>query len=146
MADGISYISKNYKLDKIMTIATLTWVALFAMGYRYAAIMWNDKKFMNKFLSYSEQNFEMYNRLPFDEYYVEKTKSSIADIDNLTSGIYAGSTMWGAFLYNFVMNGEKYTHLDIAWVANNGYEPYGLYPKGTTGFGVDSISSILQSI
>ena len=144
MADGISYISKNYKLDKIMTIATLTWVALFAMGYRYAAIMWNDTKFRNKFLDYSEKNFEMYNRLPFDEYYVEKTKSSIADIDNLTSGIYAGSTMWGAFLYNFVMNGEKYTHLDIAGVANNWYEPYGLYPKGTTGFGVDSISSILQ--
>ena len=24
MADGISYVSKNYKLDKIMTIATLT--------------------------------------------------------------------------------------------------------------------------
>lgn len=146
MADGISYVSKNYKLDKIMTIATLTWVALFAMGYRYAAIMWNDTKFRNKFLDYSEKNFEMYNRLPFDEYYVEKTKSSIADIDNLTSGIYAGSTMWGAFLYNFVMNGEKYTHLDIAGVANNGYEPYGLYPKGTTGFGVDSISSILQDM
>jgi len=146
MADGISYISKNYKLDKIMTIATLTWVALFAMGYRYAAIMWNDKKFMQKFLDYSEHNFEMYNRLPFDEYYVEKTKSSIADIDNLTSGIYAGSTMWGAFLYNFVMNNEKYTHLDIAWVANNGFEPYGLYPKGTTGFGVDSISKILLDI
>ena len=146
MADGISYVSKNYKLDKIMTIATLTWVALFAMWYRYAAIMWNDKKFMNVFLDYSEKNFEMYNRLPFDEYYVEKTKSSIADIDNLTNGVYAGSTMWWAFLYNFVLNNEKYTHLDIAWVANNGYEPYGLYPKGTTGFGVDSISSILQNM
>lgn len=146
MADGISYISKNYKLDKVMTIATLTWVALFAMGYRYAAVMWNDKKFMNKFLKYSEKNFEMYNRLPFDEYYVEKTKSSIADVDNLTSGIYAWSTMWWAFLYNFLMNNEKYTHFDIAWVANNGFEPYGLYPKGTTGFGVDSFSQILADI
>lgn len=146
MADGISYISKNYKLDKVMTIATLTWVALFAMWYRYAAIMWNDRKFMNKFLDYSEKNFEMYNRLPFDEYYVEKTKSTIADVDNLTAWIYAGSTMWGAFLYNFLMNNEKYTHFDIAWVANNGYEPYGLYPKGTTGFGVDSFSQILADI
>ena len=146
MADGISYVSKNYKLDKIMTIATLTWVALFAMGYRYAAIMGNDKKFMNKFLNYSEKNFEMYNRLPFDEYYVEKTKSTIADVDNLTAGIYAGSTMGWAFLYNFILNNEKYTHFDIAWVANNGFEPYGLYPKGTTGFWVDSFSKILSDI
>ena len=146
MADGISYISKNYKLEKIMTIATLTWVALFAMWYRYAAVMWNDKKLIDKFLKYSEKNFEMYNKLPFDEYYVEKTKSTIADVDNLTSGIYAGSTMWWAFLYNFIMNNEKYTHLDIAWVANNGFEPYGLYPKGTTWFWVDSLSSILTSI
>jgi leucyl aminopeptidase len=31
LADGVSYISKNYKTDHMITIATLTGVALFAL-------------------------------------------------------------------------------------------------------------------
>lgn len=145
LADWVSYISKNYKLDKIITIATLTWVALYALGYRYAWVMGTDRKFIDNMLSYSKENFEKYFELPFDKYYVEKTKSTIADFDNWTAWIYTWSTMWGAFIYNFVLNNEEFTHIDIAWVANNRFEPYWLYPKCTTWFWVDSLSNILKN-
>ncbi len=146
LADWVSYISKNYKLDKIITIATLTWACMFALWFRYAWIMWSDNKLINKFLKYSDKNFEKYNKLPYDNYFIEKTKSEIADFQNLNSWVYAGSTMWAAFISNFLMNNEDYIHLDIAWTGLNSYEAYWLANKWMTGFGVDSISSILKEL
>jgi leucyl aminopeptidase len=31
----------------------------------------------------------MYNRLPYDDYFIEKTKSEIADLENLNKDLYA---------------------------------------------------------
>jgi leucyl aminopeptidase len=146
LADWISYISKNYKLDRVITVATLTWACLYALWFRYAWIMWDDREIIDSLLKYSKTNFEKYMELPFDNYYIEKTKSEIADYDNLREWIFAWSTMWGAFLYNFLLNKEKFTHIDIAWVANNSYEPYGLYSKSTTWFWVDSLSKLILSL
>lgn len=146
LADWISYISKNYKLDRVISVATLTGACLFALGYRYAWIMWDDREIIESLLKYSKTNFEKYLELPFDNYYIEKTKSEIADYDNLREWIFAWSTMWGAFLYNFLLNKEKFTHIDIAGVANNSYEPYGLYAKWVTWFWVDSLSKLLLSL
>jgi len=146
LADWISYISKNYKTKKIITMATLTWACMVALWFRYAWIMGTDSKLINKFLKYSENNFEKYNKLPFDNYFIEKTKSEIADLENLNRWVYAGSTMWAAFLSNFLMNNEDYTHLDIAWTALNSYEPYWLANKWMTGFWVDSVSNILENL
>ncbi len=146
LADGISYISKNYKLDKIVSMATLTGACMVALGFRYAGIMGNDDDFIGKFEEYSRGGVEKYSRLPFDDYFVEKTKSDVADVQNLTDGVYAGSTMWAAFLANFVLNDEKYTHLDIAGPALNSYEPYGYTVKWMTGFGVESVSEIIKNI
>ncbi|MDD3302520.1 MAG: leucyl aminopeptidase family protein [Candidatus Gracilibacteria bacterium] len=146
LADGASYLSRNYKLDRVITVATLTGACLFAIGYRYAGVMGTDKEIIDKLLSYSKENFEKYHELPFEKYYIEKTKSKIADYDNLTEGIYAGATMGGAFIYNFLENNEKYTHIDIAGVANNSFEPYGLYTKTSTGFGVDSLSNLFLNM
>jgi len=146
LADWISYISKNYKLESITSIATLTWACMMALWFRYAWIMWDNEKLISKILKYSEKNIEKYSRLPFDEYFIEKTKSKIADLENLNTWIYAWSTMWAAFLSNFVLNNEKYTHIDIAWTAMNSYEPYAYVNKWMTGFWVDSLSDILENL
>jgi leucyl aminopeptidase len=130
----------------MITIATLTGVALFALWYRYAWIMWTDRDIIDLLVKKSKTDFEKYCELPFDMYYVEKCKSHIADLDNWSWWMHAWSTMWGAFIYNFLENKEKYTHLDIAGVANNQFEPYWLYPKGTTGFWVDSLSKLFLGL
>jgi len=145
LADGISYVGKNYKTSHMMTIATLTGACIAALGHRYAGVMWTDKKMINRILSYSDKNAEQYMELPFDEYFIEKTKSDIADYKNLDRGVQAGSSMWGAFLSNFLENKELYTHLDIAGVYLNS-EAYGKVNSGATGFGVESLSDILQSV
>jgi len=147
LADWISYISKNYKLNKIITIATLTWAVMWALWFRYAWIMWNDKELISKFIDYSKDNFEKYVELPFDNYFIEKTQSSkVADLENLNRAVYAWASMWAAFLSNFILNNEPYTHLDIAGTAINTYEPYWLFNKWMTWFWVDSLSSILSDL
>jgi len=45
--------------------------------------MGSDEKLITKFLKYSDKNFEKYNKLPYDNYFIEKTKSEIADLENL---------------------------------------------------------------
>lgn len=145
MGDWVGYISTNYSLDHIMTVATLTGACMVALGYRYAGLMWDDIKMKQKFLKYSQKNFEKYFELPFDTYFKEKVRGSIADLENLNRGVHAWATMGAAFLSHFVMNGEWYTHLDIAGPALNGYEPYGHMNKGMTGFWVDSLSHIIKN-
>jgi leucyl aminopeptidase len=118
-----------------------------ALWYRYAWIMWNDKKLIKNFIDYSSKNFEKYIELPFDNYFIEKTKASqVADLENHNPSVYAWSSMWAAFLSNFVLNNETYTHLDIAWTAINSFEPYGLMNKWMTWFWVDSLSEILLNL
>lgn len=146
MADVMSYISDKYTLNKMMTVATLTWACMVALWFRYAGVMWNDQEMIHKFLEYSDNHEEKYNKLPFDEYFVWKTKGKIADLENLNRWVFAGSTMWAAFLSNFCDNNEQYTHLDIAGVGLNSYEPYWYVNRWNTGFWVDSLSEILQSI
>ena len=46
--------------------------------------MGNNKKIIDKILDYSKDNFEKYIELPFDNYFIEKTKSKIADLENWT--------------------------------------------------------------
>ena len=99
-----------------------------------------------EFLNYSSNNFEKYNRLPFDDYFIEKTKSKIADLENLNRSVFAWSTMGAAFLSNFVLNDENYTHLDIAGTALNSLEPYGYANVWMTWFWVDSLSTIFKEL
>lgn len=144
LADGISYLWKNYKTSSIMTLATLTGACVAALGYRYAGIMWTDEIMINSILQYNKDHTEQYVRLPFDDLFIEKTMSEIADFKNLDRSVQAGSSMWGAFLANFLENKEAFTHIDIAGTYINGWDAYGKCPKWMTGFWVESLSYILR--
>lgn len=145
LADAMSYISKNYKIDNIITIATLTGACLMALWYNYAWIMWFNREIIDKLLDYSKKNEEKYFELPFWKYYQDKVKSDIADLANLADWVYAGSTIWGAFLSHFCDNWENFVHIDIAWTAARP-EAYSIFPKWATGFWVISMSDLFKSL
>lgn len=142
LADGVSYISKNYTLESISTIATLTGACMVALGYRYAGVMGNNKEFIHTLLQ--NPTSEKYWELPLGEYFVSKTKGTISDLINYTSGVMAGSSMWGAFLEQFCLKWEKFMHLDIAWPSMV-KEKYGVFNPGATGFWVDSLTYLLEN-
>ena len=140
LADAVSYISDNYELESITTVATLTWACMVALGYNYAWIMWDNRLLIDTILK--NETFEKYWELPFGEFYKEKTKWKISDFINYTEWVYAWSTMWWAFLSNFCLNKEKFTHIDIAWVSLVN-EKYWLYNVWATAYWVDSLSKSL---
>jgi leucyl aminopeptidase len=140
LADAISYISKNYELESITTVATLTWACIYALWYNYAWIMWNNRQMIDSLLK--NNTFEAYWELPYNEFYIEKTKWNISDLKNLTEWVFAWSTMWWAFLSNFCLKKELFTHIDIAWVAFV-KEKYWLYNVWATWFWVDSLSKVI---
>jgi len=144
LADGVSYVSKNYRPTNIMTIATLTGACMVALWFRYGWVMGDDKETINSLIRNSKNSYEKYHKLPFDDYFKEKCKSDIADLENLNRWIYAGSTMGWAFISHFCMHDEKFTHLDIAWAALNSYEAYGVANKWMTGFWVESLSNFYK--
>lgn len=146
LADGISYVSKNYSPTNVITIATLTWAVMVALGFRHAGIMGTDNSFIKRAISYSRDNTEQYVELPFDDYFIEKTKSNIADFKNLDRKVHAGSSMGGAFLVNFLENNEKFTHIDIAGVYLNGGDSYGKVNQWASWFWVESLSEIFQEL
>jgi leucyl aminopeptidase len=48
---------------------------------------------IEKLLEYSKSHTEKYIRLPFDDLFIEKTQSQIADFKNLDRSVQAGSSM-----------------------------------------------------
>jgi len=144
--DAAWYLSKNYNLDTLISLATLTWACLFTLGLRYAGIMGDERRIIDTLLSSSKNNYDKYNELPFEDYYVEKVKSKEADLANRTKGIYTGPTMGAAFIYNFLTKNEKFVHIDMAGVISNTFEQYGIFPKWASGFWVESISQALKEI
>ena len=144
LADGISYVWKKYSTSTIATIATLTGAVMVALWFRYAWVMGDDEQMIEHLLNYSIGHTEKYVRLPLDNHFIEKTKSDIADLKNLDRSVHAGSSMWGAFLKNFLQNDEKFTHIDIAWAYINEGEAYGKMPKWMTWFWVESLTAIFK--
>lgn len=145
LADTMSYISSRYKINTFITTATLTWACLHALGYNYSWIMWNDKKIINYLVNQSNKSEEKYIELPYSNYFIEKTKSKIADITNHTWSVYAWASMWAAFLSHFCDNQERLVHIDIAWTAYRN-DAYSIFPVWATWIWVDSLSKMFQKL
>ena len=138
LADMMCLAIDELNPKKILTIATLTWACVVALGSRYSGIMGNDETTIHTLLD-PQPSFalERYWRLPYEDYYREKTKAIIADIKNITSGVKAWSTMGAAFLSNFCKD-IPYTHIDIAWPAYL-ESPLDVFWPGATGAGVEAL-------
>jgi len=143
LADGVSYLSQNYELQSITTLATLTGACMVALGYQYAGVMGNNEDFIHGLLN--NPTFDKYWRLPINDYFLEKTKGKISDLVNWTDGVLAGSCMGGAFLQQFCTKKELFTHIDLAWPAEQP-EKYGLYTPGATWFWVESVSKVIENM
>jgi len=131
LADALSYLTKNRKVDYIIDIATLTGAALVALGDLYTAALGTDADLIQKLKETGEECGEKIWELPLAEEYAEEMKSNVADIQNI-GGPYGGTINGALFLKNFVAEDAKWVHLDIAgpsW-AN---KPWAYSPKGGTG-------------
>ncbi|HEY8445099.1 MAG TPA: leucyl aminopeptidase [Bacilli bacterium] len=113
LADALTYAQRN-KSHIIIDIATLTGAVCVALGEYTTGIFGNDKEMIKKICEYGEQENEHIWELPITDYIREKVRSSkVADLTNST-GRYMGASGAAAFLEEFIEEGSKWIHLDIA--------------------------------
>ncbi|OON98069.1 MAG: leucyl aminopeptidase [Epulopiscium sp. Nele67-Bin005] len=136
LADAITYITENEKVDKVVDIATLTGSVLAALGTNITGVISNNTEFYNDLEKAGKRTGEKFWRLPNDDSFKAQIKGDFADIKN-SGGPYGGSITAGMFLQEFVGD-TPWLHLDIAgtaWSKSN----TDICPKGGTGVGVRTL-------
>ena len=133
LCDAITYAQK-LGASHLIDLGTLTGPAL---GDVYTAVFANDDAYYQEFEQAMKAADEKGWRLPMDDEYLEKLQSNSADFKNgpMTFG---GEASGAACLLNeFVEDGIKWIHLDIAATAKT--------PDGATGAMIRSIVELLKS-
>ena len=116
LADAISLADEETP-DLLITIATLTGAARVALGPDLPPLYVNDETLAVKLLACAAAVGDPLWRMPFWAPYDKLLKSSIADVNHIAEGSYAGSVMAALFLKRFVKQAKRFAHLDIfGWV------------------------------
>jgi len=134
LADALSYAS-NLEPSWIIDLATLTGACIVALGEYTAGLFTNDPAFGEELIKVSKRTGERLWMLPMDDKKLrEKIKKGDGDVLN-SGGRYGGAITAAMFLEEFVKEGIKWVHLDIAGPAYF-KEEFDYYSKGATGFGL----------
>lgn len=134
LADGLTYVQRNYSPRCVLNYCTLTGACVVAFGRVRAGVMCTDDALFDALNTSAEQTHELIWRLPDDSDYLENLKSHEADLAN-SGGREGGLCAAGLFLKSFIDEGMPWAHFDIAGMADSDKgSPY-LVP-GATGFGV----------
>jgi leucyl aminopeptidase len=72
--------------------------------------------------------------------------STVADIANVAGERFGGMLVAGLFLKEFVPDGVRWAHVDIAGPAFNEGEPYGYTAKGGTGAAVRMLVQVATDV
>jgi len=141
LADALAY-AKKYTPSAIIDLATLTGACVVALGYHAAGLMGNDEGLIEEVRHAGMASGERVWPLPLWKDYADQIKATTAEIQNI-GGRWGGSITAGAFLKEFVDDGQPWAHLDIAgtaWVEDS--RPH--VEKGATGFGVRLLVKLLE--
>lgn len=117
LADGLSYLVKNYQTDQIIDLATLTGSSIGTFGFECAALFSNDGELSHGLQQAGEEVGEKSWPLPLWDNYGKEMDSEIADIKNYHGKPFAGAITAAKFLQAFTHKHPAWAHLDIAGVA-----------------------------
>ena len=144
LADGLTYAQKNFAPRAVIDMATLTGGVVTALGRVRAGLFSNDDALAGQLFQAGEVTHERLWRMPLDEDYLTQIKGDDADLRN-SGGKEATPVIGGMFLKQFVEEGTRWAHLDIAGVADVPKDlPYS--QKGATGFGVRLVIKYLEGL
>lgn len=130
LADGLSYIIKNFQPDVLLDLATLTGSCVATLGYHAAGMFTNNEQLAESLYQSGQQTGEKLWRLPLWDDYKEELKSDVADVKNFHGKPFAGAIVAAKFLEVFVEKHPSWAHLDIAGTAFGDSE-FGTMKSGT---------------
>ncbi|MDR0695229.1 MAG: leucyl aminopeptidase [Holosporales bacterium] len=143
LADVLWYTKERFSPQAIVDFATLTGAIQIALGHEYAGLFSNSDELSSQLMASSEYVGEKLWRLPLHPSYASDIKSDIADVKNTGCGRGAGSITAAMFLKEFVGEGTKWAHLDIAATEWDD-KVRALSGKGATGFGVRLMDDFIE--
>lgn len=145
MADALVRAQEDNP-DLIVDVATLTGAQLVALGTRVFAVMANDDAVREQVVAAATAAGEAAWPMPLPEELRKGLDSSVADIANVAGERWGGMLSAGVFLKEFIADGVKWAHLDIAGPAFNQGEPHGYTPKGGTGAATRTLVRLAESL
>ena len=143
LADGLSYLTKNYKTDFLIDLATLTGSSVRMFGDTCAAMFSNNEELKNNLIKTGDQTNQRVWNLPLWDVWKDDIQSDVADMKNISLKPVGDCIIAAKFLEQFTENHPGWAHLDIAGVAfgNVGYAK----EKAATGFGVQLLVNLIEN-
>ncbi|MFF5257369.1 leucyl aminopeptidase [Actinomadura viridis] len=132
--------------DLLVDVATLTGAQMVALGTRTTGVMANDDDVREKVVAAAGRAGEPSWGMPLPAELRKGLDSAVADIANISGERWGGMLVAGVFLKEFVPEGVRWAHLDIAGPAFNKGEPYGYTPKGGTGAATRTLVQIAEDL
>jgi leucyl aminopeptidase len=132
--------------DLLVDVATLTGAQVVALGTRTAGVMANDDDLREKVVAAAVRAGETAWGMPLPEELRKGLDSAVADIANITGDRWGGMLAAGIFLKEFVPDGVRWAHIDIAGPSFHKGEPYGYTPKGGTGAAARTLVQIAEDV
>lgn len=132
--------------DLLVDVATLTGAQLVALGTRTTGVMANDDAVREKVVAAAGRAGEASWGMPLPPELRKGLDSAVADIANISGERWGGMLVGGVFLKEFVPDGVKWAHLDIAGPSFHKGEPYGYTPKGGTGAATRTLVQIAEDL
>jgi leucyl aminopeptidase len=144
LADGLSYIIKQFQPEHLIDLATLTGSVVQTLGYSAAGMFTNNPEMAKTMSNMGFETNERVWQLPLFADFETELHSDIADLRNFSGKPIAGAITAAKFLEAFTESHESWMHLDIAGVAF-GDSPYSKM-KSATGYGVQLIINFIKSL
>ena len=144
LADGLSYLIKNYKPETVIDIATLTGSSVATFGFECGALFTNDDDLSKKLQQSGDAIGERLWPLPLWDSYHSDIESEIADVKNYSGKPVAGAISAAKFLEHFTNKHTSWAHLDVAGVAFGDDEF--AKTKHATAFGVHLITNFIENL
>ena len=144
LADAIARACEDSP-DVVIDVATLTGAQLVALGSRTTGVMGNDDALRSAVVDAAGRAGEPSWAMPLPAELKKGLESDIADLVN-TGPREGGMLTAGLFLQEFVTEGVRWAHLDIAGPAYNSGEAYGYTPHGGTGAAVRTFVQVVEDL
>lgn len=143
LADGLSYMAKNFRTDFLIDLATLTGSSVRMFGDTCGAMFSNNEELKNLLLKTGDKTNQRLWNLPLWDVWKDDIRSDVADLKNISMKPIGDCIVAAKFLEQFIENHPKWAHLDIAGVAfgNVGYAK----EKAATGFGVQLLADLIEN-
>lgn len=138
LVDTLTYAQKTVNPDEIIDLATLTGACVITLGEVASGLMASDQTLADNLIKAGKPAGEKFWQLPLYDEFQDMLKSDVADLKNIGARGQAGTSSAGMFLKNFVDEGRKWAHLDIAGPAYTSSDQPEV-PKGATGVGVRTL-------